>query len=121
MELDKDCCGNVVAAEQQAQHTPGPWTIWPDADSDQLAVGPERGGVAICDVVITNGIGVNTESTRATGYANADFIARACNCHDDLLAALAEIKRSVCERPGETDVLYDICYEAIAKAEEVQQ
>ena len=26
MELDKDCCGNVVAAEQQAQHTPGPWT-----------------------------------------------------------------------------------------------
>ena len=74
----------------EAKHTPGPWTIWPDADSDQLAVGPERGGVAICDVVITNGIGVNTESTRATGYANADFIVRACNNHDDLLAALMD-------------------------------
>ena len=100
----------------EVQHTPGPWTIWPDADSDQLAVGPERGGVAICDVVITNGIGVNTESTRATGYANADFICRACNCHDDLLAALKELHNAYGAHTGIWEAM-EQARAAIAKAE----
>jgi len=47
MELDKDCCGNVVAAEQQAQHTPGPLLVRGDitiaADNGDLAIVNSKG------------------------------------------------------------------------------
>jgi len=62
-----------------AKPTPGPWEAWPDADTNQLAVGPKMGGVGVCDVVNVNGIGISTEDTRATGEANARLVAAAVN------------------------------------------
>lgn len=67
-----------------AEHTPVPWDIFNGGRStllhiDTAAENPIGGGVAICSVPATkDGI----------GGANADFIVRAVNAHDDLVAAL---------------------------------
>lgn len=66
------------------QHTPGPWELWNHAETDQIAVGPKIGGVAVADVCIANGQGIVTHSTIDRGQANARLIAAA----PELLAAL---------------------------------
>lgn len=82
---------DTAPANQSGQHTPGPWEVWPDADSDQIAVGPVGGGVAVCDVVNTNGCGLSTEESRARGRNNARLIASApalLECIESLQAQL---------------------------------
>jgi len=65
-------------------HTPGPWEKWPDSDSDSLAVGPVAGGVAVCQIVTTDGQGLTHRGTLETAAANAALIASA----PELLAEL---------------------------------
>lgn len=58
-----------------SEHTPGPWALFPNMHCVRQADGP---GIAMC-------------SMRAwsddVNAANAAFIVRACNAHDDLLIA----------------------------------
>jgi hypothetical protein len=74
-----------------AARTPGPWRICDDAD-----VVDARGRYVATAHDATSDVGTAVE------YANAEFIVRACNSHDALLAALeacqAELYRVTSER-----------------------
>lgn len=60
------------------KHTPGPWAVWPTADSMiDVAVGPAVGGVAVCQIVTADGRGINTDEAMERGNANARLIASA--------------------------------------------
>jgi hypothetical protein len=73
------------------QHTPGPWQIWAADDSViDVAVGPSIGGVAVCQIVTSNGIGIHTAEATERGAANAALIAAA----PDLLEALEEMVKA---------------------------
>ena len=82
---------------QQAQHTPGPWRY---TDGGIIDNAPPRGhaGVEIADV-----LGADTHDRRGPvlkqeARANAAFIVRACNSHDDLLAACKFALDSIASR-----------------------
>lgn len=71
-----------------SKHTPGPWAVWPTADSMiDVAVGPAVGGVAVCQIVTADGRGINTAEAMERGNANARLIAAA----PELLAALRKV------------------------------
>jgi hypothetical protein len=81
------------------QHTPTPWTfndtdgtIRADANSVSDQMGDYRGSI-IADLKPALGCdewtGSAREHARAETEANAAFIVRACNAHDDLVAALS--------------------------------
>lgn len=57
-----------------------------------IAVGPEAGGVAVCQVVTVNGIGIMSEETAHEGVANAALIAAAPDLlgHLQTLAAILD-------------------------------
>jgi hypothetical protein len=66
-----------------AQHTPSPWRVVRNYHDRIYIVGPRNDGKStisdrICSV----------QQPRAGGGGNADFIVRACNAHEELLAAL---------------------------------
>jgi len=91
------------------EHTAVPWDTG-SYSGGQTAVYDDTGyDICIC-----------YERDEGMGGANAEFIARACNCHDDLLAALEFIVNDV-PAPGEDAQLtakgYNIACAAIAKAE----
>ena len=95
----------------KAQHTPGPWEKWPDSDSDSLAVGPVAGGVAVCQIVTTDGQGLTHRGTLETAAANAALIASA----PELLAALQNLVARNLIKDTDDDH-YDEVLDAIAKA-----
>lgn len=71
-----------MATEQKQQtHTPGPWT-W-QHDGEVIDIVSEQQTVAMLD-----DNGCETE-------ANAEFIVRACNCHEELLEACKELANNV--------------------------
>jgi len=66
-----------------AEHTALPWTV----DEKHLAIyGPEVQGTCLADCHRSDSGHMNTP-TNTEGAANAAFIVRAVNCHDDLLVA----------------------------------
>jgi hypothetical protein len=74
------------------QHTPTPWGY--DLNHTIAAVLPddEEWGVTVCQVAGEYGIGRGKVSEE--DKANAEFIVRACNSHDDMLKALEAIEAS---------------------------
>jgi hypothetical protein len=58
-------------------HTPTPWFI---SGLEISTLQSER--IAVCDC---------DEPNNLPGYSNAEFIVRAVNCHDELLAALKDL------------------------------
>lgn len=62
---------------ESSKHTPTPWR-----KAGQFATVQAPGRACICDCGSRSDL---------TAQANAEFIARACNSHADLLAALEEI------------------------------
>ena len=101
------------------KHTPGPWKAVRDNSHLRLQQ---------WDVYADNGRGkLLAEVLGDNAEANADFIVRACNAHDDLLAALRGLTNALFETglatlPG--DAAFDVRREcdnalaAIAKATE---
>lgn len=59
------------------KHTPGPWVVEQQADTTPVITYQAR------DIAVI-------ETAHGDSKANAAFIVRACNAHDDLLAALAK-------------------------------
>ena len=81
---------------QQAQHTPGPWL------REGLliyALHPLEGEYRHGKPVLVNRFSARIDPCLNQGgaleeaEANVEFIIRACNSHDDLLAALVEMRR----------------------------
>lgn len=71
-----------------AAHTPGPWTVREQGDANSYALLTANGHWLIS--FLQNG-----ELMTATQRANAEFIVRACNAHDELLSALQEMLATV--------------------------
>ena len=70
-------------------HTPGPWQVAGHGTTvDHTHERSRRPPVARCG--LTHGLGPAGDEDRA----NAEFIVRACNSHDELLAALRELTRA---------------------------
>ena len=104
------------------KHTPGPY------ETQGRAVIAEGAENPCCILMATDGNDHPDPHYHANlsddmQEANAAFAARACNNHDDLLVALAEIKQTVAllQPATETDSLhkqriYDLADAAIAKA-----
>jgi hypothetical protein len=103
---------------ETAKHSPTPWKsqghkVITDWQSD------------IIDEVVANCVVVFNHD--ASEQDNADFIVRACNAHEDLLAACKAIHEDICDRlldvdsPGTRQTMEtqrDYLAQAIAKAEQ---
>jgi hypothetical protein len=76
--------------EESMKHTPGPWRLWKKTDKDfvrGVVLDQEGNLVADCNIFFFDETaGRSKEECRD----NAAFIVRACNCHDELLAACKE-------------------------------
>lgn len=66
------------------EHTPIPWTVDPEFE-DQAVIGPDGVQVADCSITCHPKFGKRNDVINA---ANAEFIVRAVNAHDDLVKAL---------------------------------
>lgn len=74
------------------KHTPTPWEVLPSSDPNQLIV--MGGGTS--DPALPYG-GRFVCLVPARKQANAEFIARACNCHDEMREALSGLVEHVSE------------------------
>jgi len=77
-------------------HTPTPWAAVPGEES--VIYSPQAGGRAVARTL------ANPDPTWPA-EANAAFIVRACNAHDEMLAALKELieaNAAAVPKPGET-------------------
>ena len=81
---------DAMTTEHTAQHTPGPWK-----QKDSTQVYAQGRHVADCGSRNTNELPLHIGLEDA---ANAEFICRACNSHDGLVAACKELRRELdCE------------------------
>ena len=70
-----------AAPAQVAQHTPGPWHYQQNTDAyTHIVRDSEERYVCGC-----------SQDSKGNAKANAAFIVRACNCHEELLQALQEL------------------------------
>lgn len=104
---------NAGCAESEAQHTPLPW--YKSRQNDPRDQG----------LVISEATGANVAVTYY-GQADAEFIIRACNAHDELLAACKRLASRLqshlasvesCDVPASDELALDEAQTAIAKAE----
>ena len=69
-----------------AKHSPTPWRLHVGKHGE-CSVWPDDKQMAICALNIEPKLGIGAAEARA----NAEFIVRACNAHDDLLAGLESL------------------------------
>lgn len=87
-----------------AKHTQGPYV----ADGTKVMHANDMDFVADCDS--------GNPADSLTDAANAEFIVRACNAHDDLLAALQALERAIANNEPFTRAEHEQARAAIAKA-----
>ena len=95
----------------QSTHTPGPWKII----NEKTIVGADHPGMGyIADVNLHR----NNEQQEADGLANAAFIVRACNAHEEMVNQLRLAQRMLLQTDWrlEEGFMAEIAA-AIAKAE----
>lgn len=97
-------------------HTPGPWGIWGEEGTRDIPVGPDNGGLAVAQIIMTTASGMMNEASAERGMANARLIAAA----PDLLEALRSVLLLIPGIDYFTHPTYISARAAIAKAEGVQ-
>lgn len=105
-----------------SKHTPTPWTLWEENEHFVLS-----GKTTIAEVYSDWGYAPKTKNERIApneeGKANAEFIVRAVNSHEELLKAAKEAEDALAQsisKDGKTDWRYTKLWalrNAIAKAE----
>ena len=70
------------------EHTPVPWEVDEAEDLPLAVIADTADGEAICEI---GKDGSRKADSCAEWHANAAFIVRACNAHDDLLEVLGAI------------------------------
>ena len=101
-------------------HTKTPWRIVSRTDGADIVTGDYPGGRARLIASCWSG---GSDDADDAARANAEFILRAVNAHDDLLAALRGMvemfEHRIYNRPGPIDAAqrWDAARAAIAKAE----
>lgn len=109
---------STQAPEQAARRTPWPWLLSSESTARvQRIVGQNADGrvlIAKCEGHLAHIGGEN--------LANAEFIVRACNVHDDLVAALRALRADISKLrwgqsyPGRNHALMDSVDVVLAKA-----
>lgn len=82
--------GGVVIVEQRVKHTPGPWRALEFGETISIDQTPngEKNSLCVSGVAFINPRGnSNAGIPSAQDRANARFIVRACNSHEELLEA----------------------------------
>ena len=78
-----------------SEHSKLPWFVSHHTDNGDVVVrGPDKDG-GIWDPIITNCTINNANASPETIKANAEYIVRACNAHEKLLAACEEYIKAV--------------------------
>lgn len=97
-----------------AEHTPTPWLIDEDVfDEDEIEItSQDRLDNSMCGIA-TIQVGGFNEDVEAQKRADAAFIVRSANCHDDLVAALRSVRKNIPEGAGTAFMIIDA---ALAKA-----
>jgi hypothetical protein len=85
--------------------TPGPWRASDGRVASRISI-TSANGIPVAVVPFAD----------PEGKANAEFIVRACNSHDDLIAAVAMVVRGFAYRPGGGPDWYEAARVALAKA-----
>ena len=115
-------------AETKATHTPTPWRDngWAEPSGRVLAraIWTDPSEKYICGSVSNIGNG-SCEPSQEEQDANMRYIVRACNCHDELLAAATELL-ACCDSlmdfaTGDDEAAAETMRAALAKATEGQQ
>lgn len=94
-------------------HTPTPWKVGEDESNPEMITGPTNDDGSF-NYVAEIFYSKSPYDMTPTEKANAEFIVRACNAYDDMLAALKKFWEG-----GDTDdeELYATVRKAIEKAE----
>ena len=92
----------------ETKHTPGKWDYKPTSHGDFNIC--EKAGLAVA-VVVQNGFRPPQET-----MANAAFIVKACNCHDELVGALEDVLSCLAEPFVMKGKAKEYAQAAIAKA-----
>ena len=107
--------------DSNMNHTPTPWKLNKAGSQKTIYINTaDEEGLYLADLQNCQG----TETTEA----NAEFIVRACNSHDDLVKALKEVKEQIGEvfysqkqdnpeHDAAIDRIVSVVGEALAKAE----
>lgn len=105
----------------KAKHTPTPWKAVPPMNqihsADGMFIAEIRGWGHLTGR--GGGLGLSDDEARAIQDANGEFIVRAANCHEEMLAKLKEI-HAVWSAQGSGLDYHRACFrltELIAKAE----
>lgn len=105
---------NGVKTTNECGRTPGPWVTIPwepwTIESGRYIIAK----VGVDDDVIDVGGVPVTEKTRAIEKANADFIVRACNAHDGLLAALQGLMWRFDDDDSDVNAPQEVCPDILA-------
>lgn len=97
-----DAAANETPATA-TQHTPTPWEAIPAKDRDGDETISIRGDAEFIATLDTVSIDGSPYRLPANGEANAAYIVRACNAHEELVAAVREVIR------GLLDEFPDLC------------
>ncbi|SRR5260221_2812201 len=98
---------NCPACQGVSQHTPGPWTYQGSMNSREIRVAPLslttwnyegkrcprsiQANEAIAVITMVESIESSGGNIDSIAAANAEFIVRACNAHDELLEAVKNL------------------------------
>ena len=115
---------NAQSSAPTAKHTLGLWKWW---DEKSVSPRPDKYDLAKLETVdghqiftIYGGAGIEALGKSPQAKANAAFIVRACNAHEDLLAACEALEASLLaafeEKPKLFEQAITLAHAAIAKA-----
>lgn len=99
----------------EAKRTAGPWRTDVDAECPRDILAPNGELIASAYRMVAQG-GRTKDEQEAMGRANAEFIVRACNSFDDLLAAASMVCSLSLDSDEFPDAIYGLVM-AVAKAE----
>lgn len=99
------------------ERTPTPWGI--ERGRDTLWIGPMRpDGNKVAIIVFYMHYGPDyTDEHNTRQVANAEFIVRAVNSHDDMLATLKAVRKEARKNRPDPDTIFQAADEAISRAE----
>jgi hypothetical protein len=105
---------STAPKSNRTTHTPGPWkageAAWFRGRANDDTESGKRPITSGAHGVIAN----------VYGSANAEFIVRACNAHDELLAALKELRAAITvgsTDDGKEEISRDVHFEVALKAD----
>jgi hypothetical protein len=108
---------STAPKSNRTTHTPGPWKAGEAAWFRGRAHDDTESGKR---PITSTAPGARGVIANVYGRANAEFIVRACNAHDELLAALKELRAAITvgsTDDGKEEISRDVHFEVALKAD----